>query len=188
MNAIENRFFTAFGSYLSGGPSASIHSDSWEMKIADYSICESDVAIESDCINANMQISFPTLPDEIKWTSLLICLSSQIDVGSYSIDFELLAEGFTEAIVKLAIEIDGHDFHEKTKEQAGYDKRRDREITMRGYHILRFTGSEIYTNPIKCVQEIMNVLVSLIFERYVSYSSWYIEEAKEFDKALRGEK
>lgn len=164
-----------------------MHSDSWEMKIADYSICSDAVDIGADCIYANMNITFPTLPDEIKSSGIIISLSSQVDVGSYSIDFELTAEGFTGTIVKLAIEIDGHDFHEKTKEQAGYDKRRDREIAIHDYYVLRFTGSEIYTNSIKCVQEVINILVSLIFERYISYSSWYIEEAKYFYKVISGE-
>jgi hypothetical protein len=47
-------------------------------------------------------------------------------------------------ILSLVVELDGHDFHERTKEQAQRDKERDRNMTRAGYKIMRFTGSEIY--------------------------------------------
>lgn len=46
--------------------------------------------------------------------------------------------------VVLAIECDGHDFHEKTKEQARRDKSRDRLLMANGIHTIRFTGSEVF--------------------------------------------
>lgn len=46
--------------------------------------------------------------------------------------------------VALAVECDGHDFHEKTKEQARRDKSRDRILISHGIHTIRFTGSEIF--------------------------------------------
>lgn len=49
----------------------------------------------------------------------------------------------------LAIECDGHDFHEKTKAQASRDKRRDRELASAGAPVVRFTGSEIFRDPLK---------------------------------------
>lgn len=39
------------------------------------------------------------------------------------------------------IECDGHDFHERTKEQAAHDKKRDRAIQASNIPIMRFTGS-----------------------------------------------
>lgn len=58
----------------------------------------------------------------------------------------------------LLIECDGHDFHEKTKEQARKDKQRDRILQSLGYKIFRFTGSEIWSDPIKCAEEVFNEL------------------------------
>lgn len=55
----------------------------------------------------------------------------------------------------LCIECDGHDFHERTKEQAQRDREKDREIQRRGFSILRFTGSEIYQNPASCAEQIL---------------------------------
>ena len=52
------------------------------------------------------------------------------------------------------IECDGHDFHERTKEQAARDRRKDREVQSSGCPILRFTGSEIFSDPLGCGFEI----------------------------------
>lgn len=48
--------------------------------------------------------------------------------------------------INVVVECDGHDFHEKTKEQAQKDKSRDRFLVSKGYYVFRFTGSEIYRN------------------------------------------
>jgi hypothetical protein len=54
------------------------------------------------------------------------------------------------------IEADGHDFHEKTKEQAKRDKIRDRHLIQEGYTILHFTGSEIWNDSDGVMKEIIN--------------------------------
>lgn len=54
------------------------------------------------------------------------------------------------------VEVDGHDFHERTKSQAIRDKRRDRAIQRAGYRIMHFTGSEVYRDPASVVAEIIN--------------------------------
>lgn len=64
--------------------------------------------------------------------------------------------------VKLVIECDGHDFHEKTKEQAIHDKKRDRKLITNGFLILRFTGSEIYNNRNGVINEVFHLLLRLI--------------------------
>jgi len=70
-----------------------------------------------------------------------------MDGINYRVDFlisvydAVLLEGMT-----FVIECDGHDFHEKTKEQARKDKKRDRDLITNGYMVMRFTGSEIYNN------------------------------------------
>jgi hypothetical protein len=53
----------------------------------------------------------------------------------------------------LIVECDGHDFHEKTKQQAIRDKRRDRILQSLGYRVFRFTGSEIHNDAIACAVE-----------------------------------
>lgn len=72
--------------------------------------------------------------------------SPQVTIGPYRVDFLVTFNG-----VKYVIECDGHDFHERTKEQAQKDKKRDRDLQNLGYKVFRFTGSEIWTSRGKCV-------------------------------------
>jgi hypothetical protein len=53
----------------------------------------------------------------------------------------------------LVIEADGHDFHERTKEQARRDRSRDRAMIGRGWTPIRFTGQEIYEAPLTCADQ-----------------------------------
>jgi len=61
---------------------------------------------------------------------------------------------------RLVVELDGHDFHEKTKEQAKRDKKRDRAMAAKGLTVLRFTGSEVYKDPGAACREVMELLES----------------------------
>lgn len=65
----------------------------------------------------------------------------QLVIGSYRVDFAFFAPN-----ERLVVELDGHDFHERTREQARRDKRRDRDLVAGGWKVLRYTGSEIYSN------------------------------------------
>jgi len=58
-------------------------------------------------------------------------------------------------INKMIIECDGHNFHDRTKEQAKRDRERDRLFQKHGIAVLRFTGSEIVKDPVKCAEEFM---------------------------------
>jgi very-short-patch-repair endonuclease len=78
----------------------------------------------------------------------------QTSDGIFKIDFVVSAE----PDVRLAIEIDGHDFHEKTKAQVSRDKARERAIVRTGYTPLRFSGSEVFGNPRKCVNEVVEAI------------------------------
>lgn len=64
--------------------------------------------------------------------------------ATYRVDFLLEFELSNSNIIKVVIECDGHDFHEKTKEQVTKDHQRDRNLVESGYHVLRYSGSEIY--------------------------------------------
>jgi hypothetical protein len=62
------------------------------------------------------------------------------------------------AYSNLVVEIDGHDFHERTKEQAERDKSRDRTLTQGGFYVFRFTGSEVYRNVATVFREVDNYM------------------------------
>jgi very-short-patch-repair endonuclease len=80
-----------------------------------------------------------------------------VNDANYRLDF-LIEIAMDSKTHKFAVECDGHDFHEKTKEQARRDKKRDRDLASDGYTVLRFTGSEIHKNPAKCVGEISKII------------------------------
>lgn len=84
----------------------------------------------------------------------LILMLTQQPIGNYRVDMLIMAKRTIRSeIIKIVVESDGHDFHEKTKQQASKDKKRDRELSKLGLRVLRFTGSEIHKNPFNCAIE-----------------------------------
>lgn len=77
----------------------------------------------------------------------------QKHVGPYRTDLVVSREG-----VSIHVETDGHEFHEKTKEQAAHDKRRDRFYVYQGLLVLRFTGSEVFADAERCAREVLGLL------------------------------
>ena len=77
---------------------------------------------------------------------------------TYRVDFVLSYKTPSNNELRFAVECDGHDFHEKTKEQAARDKKRDRALSAQGYTVIRFTGSEVYAAPWRCAKEVFDLL------------------------------
>lgn len=65
---------------------------------------------------------------------------------------------------KLVIECDGHDFHEKTKEQVTKDNEREYSLKMKGYDVLRFSGSQIFNKPFRCAAQTLDYILEKITE------------------------
>jgi len=57
-------------------------------------------------------------------------------------------------VLLSVVECDGHDFHEKTKQQVTKDNRRERELQIAGWHVFRFSGSEIWNHALRCCKDI----------------------------------
>jgi very-short-patch-repair endonuclease len=70
----------------------------------------------------------------------------QHPVGKYRLDFAIPDK-------RVAIELDGHQYH-KTKYQRTQDAKRDRWLYGQGWHVLRFTGTEIHQDLDRCIDEI----------------------------------
>lgn len=92
----------------------------------------------------------------------------QVGFGLFTLDFVLVRidvfEETTEGIV--VVECDGHDYHERTREQASRDKRKDRELQAEGLDIFRFSGSDICRDAAGCAKETLNHLTRLeVIER-----------------------
>lgn len=92
-------------------------------------------------------------------------ITQQAKVGNYRADFLFELKDEAQKIRRLVVEVDGHDFHERTKKQAAHDKARDRWMTGEGYALMRFTGSEIWANPFQCALDIADRLYLLRYGR-----------------------
>lgn len=96
-----------------------------------------------------------------EWDSTDVYIQAQ--VGAYRADFlfDDLCKGKRRLLI---VELDGHDWHERTKHQATRDKKRDRALVSAGYRIMRFTGSEIYADPGECLQEVIDAILAARLE------------------------
>ena len=99
--------------------------------------------------------SFGTTQKAFRPDFLLLLIPPE-DVRSLDYPRDFLAGAFA----KVVVEIDGHDYHERTKEQAENDKSRDRAFTNSGFTVLRFTGREIYREVQNKALEILTCLNS----------------------------
>ncbi len=88
--------------------------------------------------------------------------SDDLFFDGYVPDFTIDSEDFN-----FVIEIDGHEWHEKTKEQAMRDKQKDRAYIKNGYIPIHFTGSEIFHNPEECVKEVLEIISSYFLENMI---------------------
>jgi very-short-patch-repair endonuclease len=92
-----------------------------------------------------------------------IVVYPQLSIGPYRADFLLVWQpGVLDAWPHfhrtMVVECDGHEFHEKSKEQATADKARDRYMQARGHLVFRFSGSDIWRDAIACARETLSVL------------------------------
>lgn len=111
---------------------------------------ETDLIFMQDCTPSDKNIKGETA-----------YIYQQAKVGNYRADFLILDASVPLDVAPprwMVVECDGHDFHERTKEQARRDKRRDRFFQSKGYKVLRFTGSEIWASPEDVAGEIINEL------------------------------
>jgi very-short-patch-repair endonuclease len=81
----------------------------------------------------------------------------QESLGGHTVDLYLIGGDGGE----LAVELDGHDYHERTKEQAARDRKKDRDLLRSGVPVVRFTGSEVYRDPDGCVEELTECLQAI---------------------------
>ncbi len=85
---------------------------------------------------------------------------------SYRLDFVVRPEDVDEWLESvnrgirfpdIAVEIDGHEWHERTKEQVAYRNQRDRALQSVGWKVFHFSGSEVVRRPLECVTEVMDL-------------------------------
>lgn len=94
--------------------------------------------------------------------SRLGTFTPQVEVGYYRLDFALTAIRGAR-LLKIAIEIDGQDWH-SSPEQRDHDYKRDRYLSKEAWQVIRFTGSQVYRNVDACVDETIELVKT--YQRY----------------------
>lgn len=140
--------------------------DFFHMGFTDYTKCESPIE-KILCVAVDV-VQFMRREEFDNWLFYWI---PQCDVEdnnkTYRVDFMLTLEFFSEdysnrSSVDIVIECDGYEFHQKTKQQVKHDNEREMRIKLLGYDVLRFSGTQIYENPMKCANDIIDYAITKI--------------------------
>lgn len=74
----------------------------------------------------------------------------QYEILPYYVDFGIPSK-------KIVVELDGHEFH-SSKTQRTNDLKRQRYLQGLGWSVIRYTGTEIYKNLDRCVDDLLNLI------------------------------
>lgn len=85
----------------------------------------------------------------------VVLTKQHIVAKKYRVDFliRIMKDGHTKSA--YVVELDGHDFHEKTKAQVKRRNERDRFFASKGITVFHYSGSEVYSNPDDCVLDVL---------------------------------
>lgn len=83
-------------------------------------------------------------------------LIPQYQIGLYRLDFALVNVPGCR-LLKVAIELDGHDYH-SSQDQRNHDTDRERWLMRHGWQVVRFTGSQINRDAEACVRETVELV------------------------------
>lgn len=95
--------------------------------------------------------------------------ASQIKIGKYRADFVVVDNKRDGEGPGVIVELDGHDFHDRDKQQRSYEKARDRFFVKEGYRIAHFTGSDVVKDPFAVAYEVLELaeVISPKFDPYI---------------------
>lgn len=107
---------------------------------------------------------------------------------TYRLDFAVLpgpprkhllddAEALAIPVPQIGVELDGHDFHERTKEQVAHRNRRDRDLLSAGWLIFHYSGSEFLKDEFVCVQEVFTAALG----KFVALREEIIDRKKKME-------
>lgn len=102
------------------------------------------------------------IPDDYIGFHVLPQFDIVCDKHIYYADFMIVLENLIDPnkSYDLIVECDGHEFHERTKEQVKHDNERAYALKKHGEDILRFSGSQIYNEPIKCANDVFDYILA----------------------------
>jgi very-short-patch-repair endonuclease len=105
-----------------------------------------------------------------RFPDYMLRIEPQAQLGEHRVDFCLTLDAsigteqgqVRSATKRMVVECDGHDFHDRTKEQASRDRERDRLLQSFGFLVYRYTGRDIWNDVFKCAAEAVESLRSSV--------------------------
>ena len=133
----------------------------WQVGISDYTQCDSPI---EKILYVALDLVFFLRIKEFKDFRLDITPQMTIEDNhkTYRADFGINIYDFKDDEIVFVVECDGYEFHQKTKEQVKHDNEREMRLKLLGYDVLRFSGTQIYENPMKCANDIIDFAISKI--------------------------
>ena len=161
MNEIEKKYFEAFLKVVKANPKITLfYKDEQTSNYTDLYIEYTSSERDKTGGYIIFHITYTT-PDGTKIFSPSLSLTSTSKtIDGYIPDFVITNSYFEHH--KFAIEIDGHQWHEKTKEQAISDRKKDRAYLNNLVIPIRFTGSDVFHDAKNCVLETLEVVGNLL--------------------------
>jgi very-short-patch-repair endonuclease len=148
----------------------------WEMELSRFSS-----PIERDFAMALMWALYPRyVPGLIRWdfsfdTHATVSDSpgrpivwAQAPVGKYRVDFLFRVRFSATECFFFAVECDGHEFHQRTKQQIERDRKRDNDLLARDIPTFRLPGSLIHRSAVACAVETLEQIEALALRKYFS--------------------
>lgn len=104
-------------------------------------------------------------------------IKPQCQIDQYRVDFVVTLTAYSEdresgVLVQqkqLVVECDGADYHDASIEQLVRDRQRDRQLQVRGFHVFRYSGAEIWRDCFGVAREVLLFLKSSV-ERQITAS------------------
>lgn len=108
----------------------------------------------------------------------MLFLGKQVRFGEYRADFVIgcaTASDSEPPPFKIIVEVDGPE-HDDRKRSA-LDRRRDRFFALNAFHVVRFTNEEVFADPYRCAQEVLELAIALQEPRLDALFTRHLERA-----------
>jgi very-short-patch-repair endonuclease len=151
MNEIETVLFDAFKKIVTGNLECS------EDRRFKFKILHNYL----DTTETNLRASLVLLRKQ-GFVGFELSIKPQVKIDRYTADFTVSLYNPYVCDCCSVIEVDGHEWHERTKDQAIHDKKRDRYLVSMNYAVMRFTGTEVFFSPQDCATESICNTVSIV--------------------------
>jgi len=119
----------------------------------------SDSPVEAMMLRALIDCGFrqPASPA----TPSLGTIYQQHRIDDLRVDFAIVR--FVEDYpIGIAVEVDGYNFHQRTREQVDRDNARDNKLQRLGWTVLRYSGSRVHHDAMGCALDVADTLIERV--------------------------